>query len=254
VTGAVETVNAIAKAGEVVPFGVRSLPDAEQLELLRGADGVIPRASIAQVRRAGRPKGAKNVRSKKIADFYVGRFGDPLVALGELANTPLRQLIEVLIEAEGGEEREERLLAAVDEAVDAIKSLRTLGGGGDQAHRSDMADKLADAIDKLAAAAARLDAGKPGKLALDALALQIAAHKTALEYVHGKQPIAIDLRKQADVVIVASEILKEYDIDADQLAAHIAANGLEGLDPETLRIGGPVDAEFTEVEPEGSPE
>jgi hypothetical protein len=123
-----------------------------------------------------------------------------------------------------------------------------------KARRSDMADKLADAIDKLAAAAARLDAGKPGKLALDALALQIAAHKTALEYVHGKQPIAIDLRKQADVVIVASEILKEYDIDADQLAAHIAANGLEGLDPETLRIGGPVDAEFTEVEPEGSPE
>lgn len=230
----------------VAPLGTSFLPDPQQLELLRDpSTGALPRNAIVTVRGRGRPPGARNKRTKKIADLYVQRYGDPLDAIGQLANTPLRQLIEVLIEADGGAEREERLLSAVDEAVDHIKSLRMIPG--DAQEKREMAEQLADAIDKLAATAAKIN-GKPGKLALDALALQLQAHRTALEYVHGKQPIAIDLRKSADVVIVAPEILQEHGIDAEQLANAIAEQGLEAFDADNMRLLGAEDGEFDEVD------
>jgi hypothetical protein len=108
-----------------------------------------------------------------------------------------------------------------------------------------MAEKLADAIDKLAYAASRIS-GKPGKLALDALALQLQAHKEAATYVHGKQPISVDLRKSADVVLVAPEMLKAHNIDPQALADAIATRGLEAFDPDNLRLI--EDGEFSEAE------
>jgi hypothetical protein len=237
---AAETVNSLPRPA--------MLPDPTQLELLRGPDGALPRAAIHRVRGVGRPPGAKNKRSKRVADYFVAKYGDPLDVLGQLMNTPLRQLVEVLIEAEGGEEREQRLLGAVDEAVDAIKALRRVKG----ANISDVAGDLADAIEKLARVAEQLNGGKPGKLALDALALQIQATVRALEYVHGKQPIALDLRKSADVVLVAPELLKEFGIDPQALADQIASGGLESLDPDTLRLVDRrvEDGEFNEVGPD----
>jgi hypothetical protein len=76
----------------------------------------------------------------------------------------------------------------------------------------ELAGDLADAIDKLALAASRIS-GKPGKLALDALALQMQAHVKALEYVHGKQPISVDIAGKVDLVIFAPELLKQHGID-----------------------------------------
>jgi hypothetical protein len=142
--------------------------------LLRREDGTLPQGAIHIVRGRGRPPGAKNKRSKRIADYYVQRYGDPLDALGQLANTPLRQLIEVLMEADGSAEREARLLEGVDEAVAHLKLLSAIPG--DVKDKREIAEKLAEAIDKLAFAASRIS-GKPGKLALDALALQLQAHK-----------------------------------------------------------------------------
>lgn len=237
---AAETVNAIVGAQ---PLGTSSLPCPRELELFRQEDGTLPRGSIQLVRGRGRPKNAKNKRSKKIADYYVQRYGDPLDAIGQMANTPLRQLVELLIEADGGEERERRLLSAVDEAVDHIKNIRSLSG--DIASQRELAENLADAINKLASAAAKIS-GKPGKLALDALALQMQAQFRALEYVHGKQPIAVDVRRTADVVLVAPEMLKEHNIDPVALANAIATNGLEALDPDSLQL---IEGDYAEVGP-----
>jgi hypothetical protein len=217
--------------------------------MLRNPDGSMPAGAINRVRGAGRPKGAGNKRSKKIADYYVQRFGDPLEAIGQLANTPLRQLIEVLLEADGSAEREARLLEGVDQAVEHIKSLQRVGG-------KEMADELADAIDKLASAAARIS-GKPGKLALDALVLQFQAHRAATEYVHGKQPISVEHVNKTDLVVFAPEILKEHGIDATALQHAIATRGLEAFDAESMRIvpsSEIEDAEFTEAPDESEGE
>jgi hypothetical protein len=186
-TGAVAAIEKSA----VEPLGFTNLPCPTQLELMRGPDGALPAGAIRAVRGSGRPKGARNKRSKKIADYYVQRYGDPLDAIGQLANTPLRQLIEVLMEADGSAEREAKLLEGVEEAVACIKAMSNRNWTGDITTSRELAESLSDAIDKLALAASRIS-GKPGKLALDALVLQLAAHRTALEYVHGKQPIAID--------------------------------------------------------------
>lgn len=228
------------------PLGTSFLPCPAQLELLRDPKtGELPANAIALVRGRGRPKGALNKRSKKIADYYVQRYGDPLDAIGQLANTPLRQVVELLMEADGSAEREARLLEGVDEAITHIKLLAAVPG--DPKDKREMAEKLADAIDKLALAASRIS-GKPGKLALDALALIMQAHVKAAEYVHSKQPIAIDNIRRADVVIVAPELLKENGIDPAELAQAIASGGLEGIGVEDLQFGSPEDGEFSEVE------
>jgi hypothetical protein len=253
VTAAAQALNAVEKA----PPRTSILPDPQQLELLRSPDGTMPRLAISQVRGRGRPKGATNKRSKKVADYFVAKYGDPIDVLGQLMNTPLRQLVELLIEAEGGEEREDRLLAAVDEAVDHIKNLQSLGA--DAKEKREIATELAEAIDKLADAAAKIS-GKPGKLAMDALSLQMQATFRALEYVHGKQPISLDIAGKADVVIFAPEILKQHGIDPSELQASVAERGLEAFDPDAMRLlpaQAAEDAEFTEIDgdaPEGGAE
>lgn len=235
----------------VVPLGVSNLPDPQQLELLRGPDGALPIGAIHVVRGRGRPLNSRNKRSKKIADYYVQRYGDPLDAIGQMANTPLRQLIEVLMEADGSAEREARLLEGVEEALAHIKALSNRNWTGDINTSRELAGDLADAIDKLALAAERIS-GKPGKLALDALALQMQAHVRALEYVHGKQPISVDVAHKVDAVIFAPELLKAHGIDPAELQQAVNARGLEAFDADSMKLIEHVeDADFTEVGPDG---
>lgn len=227
---------------EAAPVRLSFLPDPAQLELLRAADGTLSRSAIHQVRTRGRPRGARNKRSKKIADYYVGRYGDPLDAIGQLANTPLRQLVEVLIEADGSAEREERLFELVEQGISHIKGLKRLDGD-----TTESAAMLSDAIEKLADAAKAIS-GKPGKLALDALAVQLTAHRTALEYVHGKQPVSVEITGKADLVVFAPELMKQHGIDASQLQDAIRERGLEAFDADEMRLLPPAEeADFEEV-------
>jgi hypothetical protein len=168
---AAATVNALAATA---PLGVSFLPDPRSSNCCGARMGRCHTAQSTSCAAGDVRSGAKNKRSKRIADYYVQRYGDPLDALGQLANTPLRQLIEVLMEADGSAEREARLLEGVDEAVAHLKLLSAIPG--DAKDKREIAEKLAEAIDKLAFAASRIS-GKPGKLALDALALQMQAHK-----------------------------------------------------------------------------
>ncbi len=224
------------------PIRMSMLPDPEQLELMRGKDGNLPAGAVHQVRTRGRPKGARNKRQKKIADYFVQRYGDPLDVLGQIMTTPLKQLVDVLMEADGGAEREARLLEMVNEAIKHIKDLKRLGGDSKES-----AEALSDAIESLASAAKTIN-GKPGRLALDTLIVQLSATKTALEYVHGKQPVSIEVAGKADLVIFAPEILKQHGIDPAQLQDAIAKRGLEAFDADEMRLlPEPEDAEFEDA-------
>jgi hypothetical protein len=225
------------------------LPDPAQLEMLRSGDGSLTRTAINTVRGRGRPPGAKNKRAKKIADYFVGKYGDPLDVLGQIMNTPLKQLVEVLMEADGGAEHRERLAEMVDEAVDHIRALSKVKWPvGDGKSASDVASDLEEAIEKLARAAQAIS-GKPGKLALDALSLQLQATFRALEYVHGKQPISVEVAGKADLVIFAPEILRQHGINPEDVQGAVERGGLDAFDAETLRIVNQVeDAEFSEAD------
>lgn len=227
------------------PIRTAWLPDPAQLELLRAADGKLPAAAIHQVRTRGRPRGARNKRQKKIADYYVARYGDPLDAIGQLANTPLKQLVEVLREADNADEREARLLALVERIEEDVSAFVLKG----QASPAQMR-QMVQVVDRLADIAKVLRA-TPGKLALDALIVQLTAHKTALEYVHGKQPVSIEHSGKVDLVAFLPEVLAAHGIDPTELHNAIAERGLEAFDAEAMRLLPPIDAEFDEVGEDG---
>jgi hypothetical protein len=123
-SGAAELVNAAVEGRR--PLSI--LPDAHQLELLREGDGSLSRHNIHLARGRGRPKGATNKRTKKVADYFVAKYGDPIDVLGALTTMPLKTLVDVLMEADGGAEHRDKLAAMVDEAVVHIKSLRDIKG------------------------------------------------------------------------------------------------------------------------------
>jgi hypothetical protein len=228
-------------AGAPVRLGM--LPDPAQLELLRGADGRLPEGAIHQVRTRGRPRGARNKRQKKIADYFVAKYGDPLDVLGQLINTPLKQLVEVLRDADDASEREARLAALVETVEGEV--LAVCGRG--QLNAGQMRELVA-LVDKLGDVAKVLRA-TPGKLALDALIVQLNATYRSLEYVHGKQPVSIEVTGKADLVVFAPEILKAHGIDAGELQAAIAERGLEAFDMDEMRLLPPIeDGDFSDGE------
>ena len=81
---------------------------AEKLDLFELAnDAKMPmdEASGADsTARAGRPKGAQNVRTRVVADYYLRRYGDPLEALLRMGMRPVGQFVADLrrIAAESG--------------------------------------------------------------------------------------------------------------------------------------------------------
>lgn len=87
----------------------RYMPDPEQLDLLRDANGRLPANALLTLRKAshergrGRPPGSANKASKQIAKWFIGKYGDPLDVLGEIMVTPTDVLVEQLKLAQGGE-------------------------------------------------------------------------------------------------------------------------------------------------------
>lgn len=87
-------------------------PDATQLDLLRDEKGNLPPDALRQLRAQqgrGRPRGARNKRNEKIAKWFIAQYGDPLVALGEIMNTPVDVIYEQMILAQGGEQKGKRV-------------------------------------------------------------------------------------------------------------------------------------------------
>jgi hypothetical protein len=94
--------------------------------------------------------------------------------------------------------------------------------------------KLADAIDKLARGREPIS-GKPGKLALDALALQMQAHVRRSNMSTASSRSASTIAGKADLVIFAPEMLKQHGIDPASCRGD-RERGLEALDADSMRL------------------
>jgi hypothetical protein len=242
VSQALEAVNALERSA-VVPLGTSSLPCPQQLELLRDRRRRACRQAIHIVRGRGRPKGALNKRSKKVADYYVQRYGDPLDAIGQLANTPLRQLIEVLMEADGSAEREARLLEGVDQAVEHSSRCGVSRAPTSRTWPATLPTRSTSSRSPRAGSAASPANWRSTRWRCRCRRI------SARQNMSTASSRSLDHRKSADVVILAPEMLQEHNIDPAKLAEAIATGGLEALDADSLRMITAQDGEFSEVEP-----
>lgn len=179
--------------------GLGMLPDAVQLSMLRGEDGkAVDANAIRMARGRGRPKEALNKRSKKIAQYIVTKYGDPLDALGNLATMPLADLLAVMREAQGGEAK--------------YKPVR----------------------------------------AIDALALQTGVLKDLMTYVHGRQPLSVEVSTKTDAFIIIPGLNAPLDVPMQDLENALNRSGMDAIDFDQMKmIDPPQDAEFDLVEDEG---
>lgn len=165
---------------------------ADQLDLLRGADGRLPHNvfQISRQRGAGRPTGASNTKTKDVARLFQQRWGDPLNHLGSIMATPTDQGVEMLILAEGGRDKEKKLEALCDEAMEMLK--RALDEDWSE-KRLKVVEKIVDSAERAALALKN----KPGDLALKFENLRLMAAKEATKYVHSAMPVKMQIDSNA---------------------------------------------------------
>lgn len=248
----------------------------KQLDMLRGDDGRLPAdvfqrirdAEEEQARGPGRPAGSRNKRSDDFARYYLNRFPHPVMAIGDMANTPLDQLCELVLIAEGTGEREERLLSLIDRAEEMIEDTRKIIGrllhddkgspiNGEKVLK--LVTEVNTMLERVFDVAKSLKM-KPGDLGIKALNLKLAAQRAAAEYVESKKPVEIqaDVKLDGTLVMARPAAAGGYDDRAAMLKA--AADGIAEMlangqiEPEMLtgyRLGhdGQLvqDGEFSEV-------
>ena len=233
--------------------------DPVQLDLLRGADGRLPsnvfrvaREQAAQVKRGpGRPAGSPNKRSTDLAKLLQSKYPDPVQFMAGLYATPLDQLCEALLIADGTIERQNRLDELLEPLAAQVKLLVKMGGDNKAIER------LAEACEALEDVA-RQRGGKPGEVAIKALNVQLAAAKSVAEYVHSKKPTEVAVKHAHDAILVMPATGGGQSFDAvdagTREASNIIAGALAGgrITPDMLvglefRDGQLVDAEWTDV-------
>jgi hypothetical protein len=170
--------------------------DAEQLDLLRGADGKLPADVFQKIRRMGpgRKPGSGNRRNTDLAKLIIHQHGDPVLFMASLYSMPFDQLIEMLMAAEGVPEREGRLFGMMERVEELFAKAHEQGWGED---RLKVLEKALSAVEK---AAASLKA-KPGEIALKALGIVKDAAKEVGPYVQSKKPTELTVRQRVDGVI-----------------------------------------------------
>lgn len=223
---------------------------AEQLDLLRDDDGRLPQSIYRQVRSGpGRRPGSTNKLNKKIAQMVVQTHGDPVLELASIGFMPLDQMVEMMIVATGQSKIEEKLadmadrLTAKIEALSKIRYLDKAASDSEIRVLEDLADKVFEAI--------RRYAMKPGDLAEKAMKIKKSALTDVAPYVHGKQPIVVDINRKPDVILNITGLT-----DPAQLAAMADDTELTAEQLQNMQFlpshGAPVqDAEFTDVPDEG---
>jgi len=222
--------------------------DPQQLDLLRDEQGKLPpdvfRRLRAEQRGRGRPAGAGNRRNKKLAQLICEKHGDPVIFMAGVYDMPLDQLVELLRIADNSHEREAQMMALAGRFEDHIKKLTDRGTMATKAEWQQIERVLDRLID-----VSKMIQFKPGDLAAKALMTQLAAAKEVGPYVHGKQPISVEVTSKADLVVFAPEILKQHGLDPEAVQAAIAKHGLEAFDPDTmtLQLPAPEEGEFEEV-------
>jgi hypothetical protein len=176
---------------------------AEQLDLLREADGRLPTDIFRRMREnadrgVGRPAGAGNRKTKELAKLIVHKYGDPVEAMASIYSKPLDQLCEMLMIADGTRVREERLAADLDQLSNLVEMALA------DARKRGMSDERIDALTKLLGKIEddfRVLKAKPGELGLKAMIMQRDAAREVAQYVHSKMPVAVDVTLRPDVIL-----------------------------------------------------
>jgi hypothetical protein len=210
--------------------------EASQLDLLRGADGKLPSNVFQLIRQGqaasngpGRPVGAGNKRNQKLAQLIVHQHGDPVLYMASIYAMPTDQLVELLRLADDSAAMEERLYALAEKiethvaellakASLTLKQIDQLGG---------LVDRLGDI--------AKVLRNKPGDLAVKALALQVQAAKDVATYVHQRQPVALQVTKRTEGVLLIPG-LNAPVMDPKALEGRLRRDGLDAVDMERLEL------------------
>ncbi|KEZ00350.1 hypothetical protein AI27_05065 [Sphingomonas sp. BHC-A] len=178
-------------------LGVES--DPEQLDLLRGPDGKLPQDVFRQMRQRGRgrPLGAGNKRSDKLAKLICQQAGDPVLFMASIYAMPLDQMIELLLIADSTAEREERLLELVEQTEQAVMKITpTLVMSNPAA-----VNELTSLLDRVVDIAKGLKS-RPGDVAVKALNTQLQAAREVAQYVHSKKPVEFEANVKLDGILV----------------------------------------------------
>lgn len=168
----------------------------EQLDLLRDPEtGRLPVNTFQQLRARGpgRPPGSRNKASKKIAQLVCQTYGDPVMELANIAFLPLDQMVETMLLATGNSKVEEKLTEIADALTAKITALPANATKEQREALSDLAESVMQALHRYAL--------KPGDLAEKAMKIKKDALKEVAAYVHGKQPVAVDVTHKADLIL-----------------------------------------------------
>lgn len=246
--------------------------DPTEIDALRDERGRLPSDAFRRLRarngerKPGRPLGAVNKRSERLAAEVIHRFGDPVLAGASLYAMPLDQLCELLLVADGTQERHERMEEITEQLAAQVGELSQAvllaAQRGQASELQKAADRIADAAESLEAVSK--SSGKAGALALQAINVQLMAKRFVAEYVHAKRPTAVDVTVKRDGVLVMpgagasaggdAEFVKDalnHALQRDSIDADTVAR-LEFRDGKVFDPQGEVeDADFAPVEGEG---
>jgi len=217
---------------------------AEQLDLLRDKDGRLPQDAYRQVRSGpGRRPGSTNKLNRKIAQMVVQVHGDPVMELASIAFMPLDQMVETLVIATGQSKIEEKLTDMAERLTAKIEDLQGKASQDYLDTLGELADRVFDAI--------RRYAMKPGDLAEKAMKIKKSALVDVAPYVHGKQPIVVDINKKPDVILNIAGLTNPAALAAMADDTELTMEQLQNMQFLSSH-GGPVqDADYSEIADEG---
>ena len=206
------------------------LPSPGQLALAYAEDGgKVTAAGLERARGAGRPAGARNKRTEKIARYFVHKYGDPIDIAGQIITTPLEVLVATIRQADQGDRSEE--LDRLERIIGQMQALGTDKKDLDKLYRKLMAFMSRAEVD----------------------AMQVAEwwrkiFADAFTYVHGRQPTSIEVAERKDAVLIIPGINAPTDVSQVDLAAAIEQRGLAALDFSGMKLV--EDGEFEDAEGE----
>ncbi len=212
----------------------------EQLDLLRDKDGRLPQDAYRQVRSGrGRPPGSTNKLNRKIAQMVVQVHGDPVMELASIGFMPLDQMVEMLVVATGQSKIEEKLTDMAERLMAKIEDLQGKASQDYLDALGDIADSVFDAI--------RRHAMKPGDLAEKAMKIKKSALVDVAPYVHGKQPIVVDVNKKPDVILNIAGLTNPAALAAMADDTELSPEQLQNMQFLPSHGGQVQDADYSEI-------
>lgn len=205
-------------APPVAPRQQSFLPSANQLALAYAeGNGTVTAAGLAGARGVGRPKGARNKRTEKIAQYFVHKYGDPIDIAGNIITTPLEVLVATIRQADQGDRAEE--LDRLERIIGQMQSLGTDKKDLDRLYR------------KLMSFMSRSEVG-----AMEVAEWWRKIFADAFTYVHGRQPTSIEIAERKDAVLIIPGINAPTDVSQADLASAIEQRGLAALDFAGMKL------------------